>query len=258
MDKKGQTGIIIGVVIGVIAITIISSVIIINSNRSITGQAISDLKDQLAEQNKILEEQGELTAEQQAQAEIEKKRLEAQIEELSKETCKDIQVPYDAEEEYTEQEPYLRTETYYESEPYAEEMCEAVNLAYNKVNNYCLDMKDNLIFADEPAKYSVTINNLDPENGGWFVVDIGFIIAGQVVKEEQSQYIYPSSSKTFYVEQMATRDSCYFVVTELPTKQICETVTKYKDVLKTREVTDYREVTKTRTVTKYRTETVCE
>lgn len=188
----------------------------IKEQNAITANTISDLQ-------KELDEQGQLTAEQ-----------EIQLEQLAQVTCKDVQVPYDAQESYTEQEPYSAEE------------CEFIDLAYNKVNNYCTDYVDNTFFADEPAEYSVTINNLDSENGGTFIVDIGFNINGQPVKQSKSQYIYPASSATFYAEQMAEIDNCYFVVTNLPQKQVCETVTKYNTV------------TKYRTVTKYKTETVCE
>lgn len=259
MSKNGFAPILVYIIISVVVLGGIGGgVYFYNQEKSITGQAINDLKSQLEEQNKILEEQTELTAEQQAKAEAEKEKLASQIEELSKETCKDVQVPYDAQETYTEKEPYSKTETYYESEPYVEEVCNNIPLAYNTQSGSCIQYQDNFFANDEPAKYSYTINNLDSASGGTFIVDIGFYIGGQLIKEEQSQYIYPSSSKTFYAEKMATIDSCYFNVKVIPTKQVCEDVTKYHDVQKTRQVTDYKTVTKTRTVTKYKTETVCE
>jgi len=236
-----------------------------DEQKSITGQAISNLESQLKSQERILEEQEQLSeegiasAEQKiARAEAERRKLIDEIEELSETTCRDVQVPYEDKEAYTEQEPYLRTEGYYESEPYIVEECEDVALAYNKVAGSCTQYKDHLFTNDEPATYSYTINNLDSEKGGIFIVGIGFRIGGQLVIEEQSKYIEPSSSHTFYTEKLAKIENCSFSIVSKPTKEICETLTKYQDVLKTREVTDYKTVTKYRTITKYRTETVCD
>ena len=238
---------------------VISGLLFYDYQKTITGQAISSLDEQLKEQEKILEEQESESEEQYFAASVERNRLIDEIEELSKETCKDVQVPYDAEEEYTEQEPYLKQEQYYEREPYVVEECESINVVYSKISNFCTGYVDNMFFEDEPAKHSITINNKDSEKAGWFYVDMGFYIDGQIVKESQQEYIYPDSSATFYVEQMSAEvGSCYSETIRVPTKRICEDVTKYQDVPKTREVTDYKTVTKTRTITKYRTETVCE
>jgi len=248
-----------GLVMGVLFLGLIGGLYAYNDNqKSITGDAISNLEEQLKNQNKILETQGEISETTIKQAEDAKKELESQIEELSQVTCKDIEVPYDAQESYTVQEPYLRTEEYSESEPYIVEECEDIELSYNHQEGSCIQYKDNFFSDDEPATYSRTINNLDSEAGGTFFVNIGFRIGGVVVKEEQNAYIYPQSSHTFYAEQMAEINNCYFTVDIVPTKQVCEDVTKYKNVLKTRQVTDYKAVTKERTVTKYRTETVCD
>ena len=211
---KGQA-LIVGLLLVLVIVGSVS-LIFYNNQKTITSNAIKNLEDQL-------EEQGQLTNEQ-----------ERELEELAKVTCKDVQVPYDAKEEYTEKEPY------------SDEVCEDIPLAYNKVKNYCSNYVDNLIFEDEPAKYSITVNNLDPEKGGIFIADIGFIIDGQTVKTEQRVLIEPQSSHSFYAEQMAEVDNCHFNIKEVPTKQECETVTKYKSV------------TKYRTITKYRTETICE
>ncbi|MEK6897947.1 MAG: hypothetical protein AABX28_01165 [Nanoarchaeota archaeon] len=218
MAKEKGVNFIPYIIIAVVVLGIFGAVYYFynEDQKSITANTISELERQL-------EEQGQLTDEQ-----------ERQLEELAQVTCKEVQVPYDAQEAYTEQEPY------------ADEVCENIALAYNKIDNYCTNFDDNILFDDEPAKYSVTINNLDSENGGWFYADIGFYIGEQVVKESQQEYIYPSSSATFYTERMSYIESCYFTITELPEKQECETVTKYQTI------------TKYRTITKYKTETVCE
>ncbi len=217
MNKKGIDAV-IGIVIALVVLIVFGGIYYAyNQNqKSITANAIAELERQL-------EEQGELTSEQ-----------ERKLEDLAKVTCKEVQVPYDAQESYTEQEPY------------SSEECESVSLAYNQMSNYCNNYKDNFFADNEPAKYSVTINNLDSEKGGLFIADIGFTISGQTVTESQQKYIYPDSSETFYVERMANIDGCYFIMTSVPEKQTCKTVTKYQTV------------TKYRTVTKYKTETVCE
>ena len=215
--KKAQQKSILAIIIGIIVLGTIG-LLYYNYNegqKAITGQAIADLERQL-------EEQGELTSEQ-----------ERQLEELAEVTCRDVQVPYDAQESYTEQEPY------------SDEECNNLNLIYKKEEGSCRQYQDNLIFEDEPAKYDCTISNLD-NKAGTFSMEIGFFIDGQQIGETQNKYIYPQSSETFYIEKMAEIDSCYCSLKKLPTKQECETVTKYKTVI------NYR------TVTKYRTETVCD
>ena len=84
---------------------------------------------------------------------------------------------------------------------------------------------------------------------------------GNKVGQEVTHYIYPSSSKQFSYTVGIDKeniDTCQYLAKVIPTRTDCETVTKYKDVTKTRQVTDYKTVTKTRTITKYRTETICE
>ncbi len=213
MNKDTKIALLLGGIFVLIVIVVIISISI--NNKNITANTIADLE-------KKLDEQGELTAEQ-----------EAKLEELAKVTCKEVQVPYDAQEAYTEQEPYT------------EEVCDNLNLIYKKDTGSCMQYDDNFFSEDEPAKYDCTITNLDNQAGTFFM-EIGFYMDGQKIVETQNKYIYPQSSGTFYTEKMAYIDSCYCSVTSIPTKQECEMVTKYKTV------------TKYRTVTKYKTETICE
>lgn len=215
--KKAQQKLILGIVIGIIVLGAIGA-LYYNYNegqKTITGQAIADLERQL-------EEQGELTSEQ-----------ERQLEELAEVTCRDVQIPYDAQESYTEQEPY------------SDEECNNINLVYKLKRGSCISYKDNLIFDDEPARYDCTVSNLD-SSGGNFIIKIGFTMGSQKLINSKNKYIYPQSEYTFYAEEMAEIDTCSCYMESVPTKQECETITKYKTVIK------YR------TVTKYKTETVCE
>lgn len=216
MNKQGVS-ILTGIIIALVVLGV-SGIVYYNYNenqKTITANTIKDLEQKL-------EEQGELTKEQ-----------ERQLEELAQVTCKEVQVPYDALEEYTEQEPY------------AEDVCEDINIIYKKDNGACIQYKDNFFADDEPARYDCTITNLDNQ-AGTFYMEIGFYISGQKITEVQNKYVYPQSSQTFSIQKMAQIDSCYCVITSIPTKQECETIT------------NYRTIVKTRTITKYRTETLCE
>lgn len=147
--------------------------------------------------------------------------------------CRDVQTPYDYLEEYQE------------TVPYSDRECESKTLTYKLEKGSCLDYDDNWLSQDQPAKYSCTITNLDTE-AGTFSVTIGFDVQGQNLEETQSQYIYPQSSKTFAISRMSHINSCFCYEQNIPTKQVC------------RDVTRYKEVTKTRTVIRYRTDTVCD
>lgn len=158
--------------------------------------------------------------------------------------CRDIQVAYEAQEEY------MKTEYYTETVPYTDRECESKRLVYKKETGTCQDRQSGLFgLGDQPAKYSCTITNLDNE-GGTFSMRIGFNVGNQQLETTQSKYIYPQSSATFSYEVDATIDSCY-CSEQVPTKQVCRDVIKYREIQKQRQVTAYKPVTK------YRTEQRC-
>lgn len=249
MSRRAQQGLIIGISIAIIMIGAIGvGYYFYNENqKSITANTIAELE-------RNLEEQGELTADQ-----------ERQLEELAQVTCKEIQVPYDAQESYTEQEPY------------AEEVCEYKELIYRVDdieyypfnNGGCYATEEDCIDynwyggCSEKVEYcvgkntqcSVTVNNLDNEKGYWsFDFNIREVGGGEIVDTLNAGYtIIPQNGQDFWVtesfEGREDADKDYYCTVDninVPQKQECETVTKYEPV------------TKTRTVTKYRTETVCE
>jgi hypothetical protein len=144
--------------------------------------------------------------------------------------CKDVQVPYNDIEYYTE------------SEPYTDQECQTKNLVYKVEYKQCSPY---LLFV--PAKSIITVTNLDNENGGTFTFWVGFKLKdGNQIGKETSQYIYPASSADFsYESNNADIDTCNYNSISIPTKQVCQYVTKF------------REVQKSRTVVKYKTETQC-
>ena len=158
--------------------------------------------------------------------------------------CKNVQIPYESQEEY------LKTEYYTETVPYTDTECESKLLVYKVQKGSCVNREDNFFADDEPAKYSCTITNLDNE-GGQFSMRIGFNVNGQQLEETQSRYIYPQSSETFRIERDASIQNCY-CAENVPTKQVCRDVIKYQEIQRERQVTAYKPVTK------YRTEQKCE
>lgn len=161
--------------------------------------------------------------------------------------CRDVNVPYEAQEEY------MKTEYYTETVPYTDEECEDKQLIYKMEKGSCQDRQSGLFgLGDKPAKYSCEITNLDSE-GGTFSVTIGFITEdNQELEKSLNKYIYPQSTETFSYEVDAGINRCYCSEKSIPTKQICRDVIKYREVQRERQVTAYRPVTK------YKTEQKCD
>ncbi len=195
--------------------------------------------------------------------------------------CRDVQVSYEEEEEY------LKTEYYTETIPYTDNKCENKNLAYSVTNEHwitssCLDFDkvchkghnnfwgtyicddEETFCAKRTLTYSGDINNLDSEKSGVWKVDIRFNVDHKLYETKTSSLsIYPQTTQSFTQSVtlisdgpsgIANKDgiSAGFDVAKIPTKQICEEVTKYRDVQRTKEVTAYRPVTK------YKTEEKCD
>lgn len=275
MNRKGIS-VVYYIIIAVVSLVIIGGgFYAYNQQKSLTGQAINDLKTQLEEQNRILEEQTELTAEQQAQAEAEKERLATQIEELSKETCRDVQVPYDAQESYPEQEPYTEKVCTDSQVPYTtSEPNSQILISQQKVSVPAGSYVPFQGSTDITNKNSNIISGTVTETSGY---DINFFVFNQqnfnAWKSGQTNTKYISlnkiSSSSFSFVPDKT-DIYYFVLdngysifrNKLPqidaTWSYSETVTRTRTETTCEDVTKFRTVTKTRTVTKYRTETVCE
>jgi len=199
-----------------------------------------------------------------------------------KQNCRDVQVPYE------EQEEYMKTEYYTDTIPYSDKECETKELAYSAdnfvqgyptcnqygevCNKFILGLcSDKTTFCvDETTTCSLTIKNLDSENRGFWTTSFHFWVYdknGKFVKDygdkEAIRQIYPQSEEvlTAFLNVKSNgidgdanlRILCLSNdVTKVPTKEVCRDVTKYRDIQRSREVTAYRPITK------YRTEMKCD
>ena len=186
--------------------------------------------------------------------------------------CRNVEVPYEAQEEY------MKTEYYTETVPYTGKECETKQLVYN-VKDFVIDYQRCDRTEDRCLKYflgicsqketycvlksiscSLDINNLDSENGYWnFNFEFKETISRTIAEtNSRASPIYPQSSQHFQASasfegrEKAEKDyTCSYSFTNIPTKQVCRDVIKYKDIQKERQVTAYKPVTK------YRTEQKC-
>ena len=248
MGNKGQVQIIAGILILlVIGVGTFYFIDRSNAQKTITANAIANLENQL-------DEQGQLT--------IDQKR---ELEELKQVTCRDVQVPYDDLEYYTEQEPYIDT------------VCENEYLVksienFDYLGDTCLQEEEECIdyflgvctnkktyCVKKTASCSLDLRNLDSQEGGTWKIKFDIKDSSKTIikSSEVSEYLYPQTTETIYGEITITSEGengqaniplnwCGYTVLENPEKTVCEDVTKYKTV------------TKSRTITKYKTETVCE
>lgn len=181
--------------------------------------------------------------------------------------CEKEKVPYEEEEEYIETVPYKDTVCEKEELPYSitndrwdYSRCTDENtVCYEKEKNFwgneeCVD--EETFCAEKQLSYSIDLKNLDQEKKGYFGVEIVFYKDGEEYDTVPvNKYLYPQTTETFTGRITVTgespsgdanqRFSANYRVIDVPTKDICEEVTKYKDVKRTK------------TVTKYRTEEVC-
>ncbi len=192
----------------------------------------------------------------------------------SEETCRDVEVPYETTEEF------IKTEYYTETVPYTDQECTDKKLIYsitdfvrdystcNEKEEVChqsypiIGCTDKTVYCvDRRVSCSLTVNNLDDEEGTWDIT-FKFFVRGSdstAATDSTSGWLYPRTSETFTgvgritsKELLDTSYTCSYYVADEPTKQVCRDVIKYKEVQKSREVTAYRPVTK------YRTEEKCD
>ncbi len=184
-------------------------------------------------------------------------------------TCKEVQVPYESQEEY------MKTEYYTETVPYTDTECDYKNLVYSATNfennGNCVDYDERckdyfLGICTEKETYCVEkrvisnldLKNLDSERGTW-VIKFSYFLDGQLINSENmAKSLYPQESGSIGViwtisgEENNRKDDKYsYNVITIPTKKVCKDVIKYKEVKKERQVTAYKPVTK------YKTEQKC-
>jgi len=184
-------------------------------------------------------------------------------------------VPYDAQESYSEKEPYSATETYYESESYKDQECEYRD--YDGKGGYISEdgsqkwdwyVAHSLYYSgnepntDTQTRYYIT--NYENKMGS-FKIKISFWNWDND-KERLGDYIYktiivgPHETEYGYIyysvlwNNKLPKADTFAIQLEEPQLEECETVTKWRDVPKTRTVTKYRDETKYRTVTKHKDE----
>lgn len=150
------------------------------------------------------------------------------------------------------QVPYNDIEYYIVSEPYTDQVCQYQNLIYSVenwfINSVCSKRNWLGFCIEETWTCSFDINNHDTEGGAWKMGMTFFVDGSKIEKDPQTLYVYPQSSTHFSWDQVAgpTQNvTCGYSTLSVPQKQVCQYITKYRDVQQSR------------TVTKYRTETQC-
>lgn len=148
--------------------------------------------------------------------------------------CKDVKVPYEAMEYYTEREPYQAIEEY------------DVDLKYSVIEAYHRGSISQI--TNYRVKGIVSVKNVDSETG-LFTVKMTFTTLNRDKKTlSSSKYIMPGETVEFnQYYDINLGEDVNFVYQVIPDQKTL-----------TRIVTKYRDVEKTRTVTKYKIEEVCD
>lgn len=185
------------------------------------------------------------------------KQINSDINEV-KQTCKDVQVPYE------EQEAYMKTEYYTNREPYTTQECSQENMIYEITNptshEECIQEESCGLFCDKCVRYkrycSFVVTNKERE-GTYFEFNLykhDTDSNKNELVEEKKLYVQALNDNVMawsfsynYLEPM----NCNYKLTQSPTMSVCRDVIKYKDVQKTRQITAYRPITK------YKTEERC-
>ncbi len=153
---------------------------------------------------------------------------------VTQENCREVDVPYNEQEQYTEQEPYQEIEYY----------------------DYYLNLEKVLAYTQEQIEpfgrglydeARVDIKNID-NDGGWVTVTFYWKTINKEWEETDRQFLEPGETVRFtsVYDKEAGEDTIFSYIY------------KSDPIEKTKYVTNYRDVTKYRTVTKYKTEIVCE
>jgi hypothetical protein len=170
-------------------------------------------------------------------------------------TCRDIQVPYDDIEYYTESEPYTDQQCDNKLVVYSitdfNFVSSICNSKIEECTNYVLGFctSKNVYCTNRIVTCSLKVNNLDDERASW-TINFNFMKSGTsniVATTPVSLGLYPHTSDTSsgsgritIKEAYDTQYTCNYNVPNEPMKQVCHDVIKYRDVQKQRTVTKYR------------------
>ena len=192
---------------------------------------------------------------------------------IDENNCREVETSYE--------ETVENVEYYTETVPYIDNVCNEEELAY-KVENWVMDFNncneekyichddrwwgcadEEYYCVDRSIACSLDLYNLDAEESGWWDINFNFIereTSNLVREDTETLSLYPQSSghiqgavriQSEGVDGDSNKNlNCRYSLPIRATKQICEEVTKYKEV--------QREKVVTKPVTKYKTETVCE
>lgn len=160
------------------------------------------------------------------------------VKDTNQQVCKDVQVPYEDQEEYLKTEYYTETIPYQEDVPLKFEdnhLTDAGEWGCGSLTNY-------------KKCFRVNVMNLDTM-GGIFTVNCNFRTIKRTLSDSASNYVKPGDVGNFdcVADTDLGEDIDFTYQVVAPTKS----VTSYKDVQRERQVTAYRPVTK------YKTETQC-
>jgi hypothetical protein len=202
-----------------------------------------------------------------------------------------VKTPYNTKEEYIEKEPYTDrvckdvsvpyqdVEYYTESEPYQDRECESKQLTYKSTadqiirsitctkshqecaNTFIICTQWETVCDEYTQDCRFGITNLDSETGTWTYKWSSQCqhsgcndISSSNLNTVYGLQVEPTESKDAFAQTVYKADQeqyCYVSIIDIPTKQVCRDVTKYKNVQKSRSVTKYKTEQQCEDVTKY-------
>ena len=162
-------------------------------------------------------------------------------------TCAES-VPYMATETYYEKEPYTIEETYYEKEPYNVQETyyeKELYTVYEDISYRVVDTDISNWFWSIGSDCSITIRNADTVSGYFWVTFHLVTRGGAKLDKQRAKYIALATEETITVKHSGDYIHTFTYSINPPDKE----VTKYRDVLKTRQVVRYKDEYRTEKLT---------
>lgn len=187
---------------------------------------------------------------------------------------------------YTVKEPYETQETYTEKEPYTDNVCDDINLKsiieWGTSTNICVNQIcdahesvcaeknfwGNCIRFDEVCTHyactsfredcNLKIQNIDDTAGTWQIDGYSNNIDTKENKliDTVNIFVQPTRTETgtwSFTYASGTPMTCWYQIKKEPTKSVCHTEIKYRDIEKTRTVTKMRDAEKQKEEVQYKT-----